>query len=110
MYSSTAPRPRRYYVALAACAVAALGLSPIIGGQPHAVAVPGPEAAALAVPSPTSADVRPADVATPIVVELRAESWAKYIDLIIRILAVLLAWRTGQVPTLLPSELQRPRR
>lgn len=93
-----AARPRRYWVALAACAVAALGLSPIIGGQPHAVAVDGPDVGGLAVHNPTSGDVRPPDVRTPIVVELRSESWAKYVDLIIRVLAVLLAWLTGQPP------------
>lgn len=88
--------PRRYWVTLAACAVAAGAAGPLIGARPRAVAAAPPGAAALAPTSASSPDVRPATARPPLVVELRTETWSRYIDLAIRVLAVVLAWLTGQ--------------
>lgn len=87
-------------VCLAALVLAIVGLGPIAGlVAPAAIPVadPGQVNPAPALESPrleAPADPRPQLV----VVESRTADWVKYIDLVIRVLALVLAWLTAPKP------------
>lgn len=106
-------RPSRRTVTLLAILVAAVGLLPLADvlsdrGNPDAAA-----AAALGAELP-KADPQGDALATaerPVVVVLaRTEDWVKYIDLVIRVLAVVLAWFLGSKPAPAPATPPAPAR
>lgn len=85
---------RRAVFALLAFAV--LGIAPVAGlfysdRQAAQAALADPELGASVDPSPSST-VPGSGSAAPVVVVTTAQGWARYLDLAIRILALVLAW------------------
>jgi len=83
---------------LAALLIACIGPGPLIAGPPTANV--GPDQLAALGASATGATVTLAtapDQQTPhVVIEARTETWAKYLDLAIRVLSLVLAWLLGK--------------
>lgn len=103
-------RPRTQYVALAACLVAMIGIIPFVAAPIAKQVQPEPAAQLLASTTIPGDRTEPTSLATPIVVEVRISDWVKYVDLAIRVLAVLLAWLTGNRPPKPPDSTSSRRR
>lgn len=100
-------RPSRRTVTLLAIIVAVVGLRPLADllGAPRNLQ--GEAAAALGGAADPSDLPSPADLEAhrpTILVLARQEDWVKYIDLIIRVLAVVLAWFLGGKPEPAPPK------
>lgn len=92
------PLRKRPALALAALVIAAIGPGPLIAGPPTANF--GPDQLAALAGSATAGTVTLAtapDQHTPhLIIEARTETWAKYLDLAIRVLSLVLAWLLGK--------------
>jgi len=83
---------------LAALVIACIGPGPLIAGPPTANV--GPDQLAALAGSATAGTLTlataPDQDAPTLVIEARTETWAKYLDLVIRILSLVLAWLLGK--------------
>lgn len=106
-------RPSRRTVTLLAILVAAVGLLPL-ADLVSARDDPGQAAAAALGAELPKADPQGESFTSserPVVVVLaRQEDWVKYIDLVIRVLAVVLAWFLGSKPAPAPAPSPTPAR